>query len=120
MHGAALTLPQPPHATPRRRSRRAFRVLPGFGLTMGCTLLYVSLIVLLPLSAAFLRSAGCHGLHLVRSVENPSKFVLHVQWESVAHHMEIFRNAPEFQEWRENVGHCFAAPPNVWHGQAVA
>jgi len=57
MHGATLTLPQPPHATPRRRSRRAFRVLPGFGLTMGCTLLYVSLIVLLPLSAAFLRSA---------------------------------------------------------------
>jgi len=39
------------------RSRRRLRMLPGFGLTMGCTLLYVSLIVLLPLSAAFLRSA---------------------------------------------------------------
>ena len=69
---------------------------------------------------AFLRAPGCHGLHLVRSVETPAKFVLHVQWESVAHHMELFRNAPEFQVWRENVGHCFAAPPNVWHGQTVA
>jgi sulfate transport system permease protein len=39
------------------RPRRAWRVLPGFGLTMGVTLLYVSLIVLIPLSAAFLRTA---------------------------------------------------------------
>ncbi|WP_425613952.1 sulfate ABC transporter permease subunit CysT [Anatilimnocola sp. NA78] len=33
-------------------------VLPGFGLTMGFTLLYLGLIVLLPLSAMFLRTAG--------------------------------------------------------------
>ncbi|MCB5945245.1 antibiotic biosynthesis monooxygenase [Acidocella sp. KAb 2-4] len=69
---------------------------------------------------AFLRSAGCYGLHLVRSVESPSKFVLHVRWESVEHHMVNFRAAPEFQEWRGNVAHCFAAPPHVWHGEVVA
>jgi quinol monooxygenase YgiN len=69
---------------------------------------------------AFLRSAGCHGLVLRRSVENPLKFVLQVQWESVDHHMVTFRAAPEFQEWRGNVGHCFAAAPNVWHGEVVA
>jgi sulfate transport system permease protein len=33
-------------------------VLPGFGLSLGFTLLYLSLIVLLPLSAAFLKTAG--------------------------------------------------------------
>jgi sulfate transport system permease protein len=33
------------------RSGRARRVLPGFGLTLGYTLLYLSLIVLLPLTA---------------------------------------------------------------------
>ncbi len=33
------------------------RVLPGFGLTLGYTLLYLSLIVLIPLSALFLRTA---------------------------------------------------------------
>jgi quinol monooxygenase YgiN len=69
--------------------------------------------------AAFLRSPGCHGLQLVRSVENPSKFVLQVQWETVAHHMELFRNSPEFQLWRENVGNCFAGSPVVWHGETV-
>lgn len=68
---------------------------------------------------AFLRSVGCHGLALVRGVENPSKFVLQVQWESVDHHMVTFRAAPEFREWRTNVGSFFATPPKVWHGETV-
>jgi sulfate transport system permease protein len=34
------------------------RVLPGFGLSMGFTLFYLSLIVLIPLSAVFLKSAA--------------------------------------------------------------
>ncbi len=33
-------------------------VLPGFGLTMGFTVVYLSLIVLIPLAALFLKSAG--------------------------------------------------------------
>ncbi len=33
-------------------------MLPGFGLTLGTTLLFLSLIVLLPLSAAFIRTSG--------------------------------------------------------------
>jgi sulfate transport system permease protein len=35
---------------------RRFRVLPGFGLTLGYTLLYLGLIVLIPLSAVFIRT----------------------------------------------------------------
>ncbi|MDC8773925.1 sulfate ABC transporter permease subunit CysT [Roseateles albus] len=42
---------------PKRAKRR---VLPGFGPTMGFTQFYLSLIVLIPLSAVFLKSAG-HG-----------------------------------------------------------
>jgi sulfate transport system permease protein len=51
---ATLPLPGP---VPAIEYPRRFRVVPGFGLTLGYTLLYVSLIVLLPLSAAFVRSA---------------------------------------------------------------
>ena len=40
---------------PKRR-----RVLPGFGPTLGFTLFYLSLLVLIPLAAVFLKSAG-HG-----------------------------------------------------------
>jgi len=36
----------------------ARRVLPGFGLSLGFTLAYLSLIVLIPLSAVFIKSAG--------------------------------------------------------------
>jgi len=40
---------------PRRLPRR---VLPGFGLTLGYTMVYLSLLVLIPLSAVFIRSLG--------------------------------------------------------------
>lgn len=39
-------------------SRRKRSVLPGFGLTLGLTLAYLSIVVLIPLSTVFLRSAG--------------------------------------------------------------
>jgi sulfate transport system permease protein len=45
-----------PIAASARRAPR--RVLPGFGLTLGYTIVYLSLIVLIPLSATFLRAAG--------------------------------------------------------------
>jgi len=57
MSDTALALSQRLDAAGHSARRRSFRVLPGFGLTMGYTLVYVSLIVLIPLSAAFLRSA---------------------------------------------------------------
>jgi len=45
---------------PRRRPRR---VLPGFGLTLGYTMAYLSLLVLIPLSAVFIRSFGSGWSH---------------------------------------------------------
>lgn len=39
-------------------ARESRSPLPGFGLSLGFTIFYLSLIVLLPLSAAFLRTAG--------------------------------------------------------------
>lgn len=40
----------------RRKPLRAHSVLPGFGLSLGFTLVYLSLIVLIPLSATFLKT----------------------------------------------------------------
>jgi sulfate/thiosulfate transport system permease protein len=47
--------PQPIAARPRGRLRGG-SVLPGFGLSLGFTLLYLSLIVLIPLSTVFLKT----------------------------------------------------------------
>lgn len=46
-------------------------VLPGFGLTMGFTLLYLCLIVLIPLSALFLKTATIDARHFWQTVTDP-------------------------------------------------
>lgn len=50
----------------RRRS-----VIPGFGLTMGLTLLYLGLLVLIPLSTVFFRSAGLSFSGVWQTVTDP-------------------------------------------------
>jgi sulfate transport system permease protein len=50
---------------------RAKRVLPGFGLSLGFTLAYLSLIVLIPLSAVFIKSAGMGWDNFVNAVTAP-------------------------------------------------
>jgi sulfate transport system permease protein len=51
--------------------RRRKRVLPGFGLSLGYTLAYLSLIVLIPLSAAFLKTAQMTWPAFVAAVSSP-------------------------------------------------
>ncbi|MDB6083004.1 MAG: hypothetical protein JWN43_885, partial [Gammaproteobacteria bacterium] len=41
---------------PKGRAAKARPVIPGFGLTLGYTIMYLSLIVLIPLTATFVRS----------------------------------------------------------------
>ncbi|GAA0500336.1 sulfate ABC transporter permease subunit CysT [Pigmentiphaga daeguensis] len=52
---STLGILHPPLARPGRARR--FGVLPGFGLSMGFTVFYLSLIVLIPLSTLFFKSA---------------------------------------------------------------
>ena len=52
------SLPAPSPASARRKRRfRGGSVLPGFGLSLGFTLLYLGLMVLIPLSTVFLKTA---------------------------------------------------------------
>ena len=52
----------PPSFRTMSSARSSRSILPGFGLSLGFTLAYLGLIVLVPLSAAFLKTAGM-GLH---------------------------------------------------------
>jgi quinol monooxygenase YgiN len=67
----------------------------------------------------FARAPGFHKLELHHSIEHPQQFLLMVQWESVAHHTEQFRQSPDFALWRAAVGECFASTPKVQHTQTV-
>jgi len=50
--------PQLPASFQSSRKRVNRRVIPGFGLSMGITLSYLGLVVLVPLSAIFIRTSG--------------------------------------------------------------
>ncbi|MDA8295214.1 MAG: antibiotic biosynthesis monooxygenase [Actinomycetota bacterium] len=65
--------------------------------------------------AVILSADGCNSARLLRGIESPSSFLLLVEWDSLAHHMEGFRNSPLFAEWRAILGPYFAEPPVVEH-----
>jgi sulfate transport system permease protein len=50
---------------------KSYSVLPGFGLTMGLTIAYLSLLVLIPLSGLFIRSLTASPAELWREVTDP-------------------------------------------------
>jgi sulfate transport system permease protein len=58
-------------SSPAKATRRRAAVLPGFGLSLGVTLVYVSLVVLIPLSAAFIKTASLTWLAFVDIVTAP-------------------------------------------------
>jgi sulfate/thiosulfate transport system permease protein len=47
---------------------RSKAVLPGFGITMGFTLLYLSLVVIIPLIALFLKAATMNGTEFIATI----------------------------------------------------
>ena len=62
---------------------------------------------------------GCLSARMTRSIESPSRFVLLVEWESVAAHEENFRGSDRFDRWRAAVGGFFAAPPAIEHVEDI-
>ena len=67
----------------------------------------------------FGRAKGCRSMKLERSIENPLRYRLVVEWDSIEDHVVGFRNSADFQTWRSLVGHTFAAPPAVEHTRIV-
>jgi heme-degrading monooxygenase HmoA len=67
----------------------------------------------------FRRAKGCTGMALQKSHENPQRYRLFVQWQTLENHTKDFRESADFQEGRKLVGHCFASPPNVEHVSEV-
>ena len=64
--------PISPTSVPKRRRERINRrVIPGFGLTMGFTLTYLTLLVLIPLSAVFIRTSGMGREDFWKAISSP-------------------------------------------------
>jgi len=63
----------------------------------------------------FLMSKGCIAFRLHRSMEQPSRYRMFVEWETIEDHMIEFRNSDAFVEWRRLCGSYFLNPPRVEH-----
>jgi heme-degrading monooxygenase HmoA len=63
---------------------------------------------------------GVRTIRMTHGIEQPSRFVLLVEWESVEAHQHNFRDTDRFGRWRTRVGPYFAHPPLVEHYEDVA
>ncbi|MGH9088772.1 MAG: antibiotic biosynthesis monooxygenase family protein [Acidimicrobiales bacterium] len=70
-----------------------------------------------PLLAA---SEGCRTVRLSRCVEEPGRYLLLVEWDSVEAHAEGFRGSPVYDEWRRLLHHFWEPRPTVEHFATVA
>ena len=52
---------------------------------------------------------------LQRCMENSSRYLLLVQWETLEAHTIGFRGSPEYQEWRKLLHHFYDPFPVVQH-----
>jgi quinol monooxygenase YgiN len=57
---------------------------------------------------------GCASVRLGRGVENPSKFILLLEWDSVESHTALTKT-PAFDEFKVLVGPFFRGAPNMEH-----
>ncbi|WP_221793792.1 antibiotic biosynthesis monooxygenase family protein [Aquisediminimonas sediminicola] len=67
----------------------------------------------------FQTAEGCRGMRLERMIEDPAKYMLRIQWDSLEHHMVTFRNSEGFQAWRALASPFFVAAPVVEHSREV-
>ena len=60
-------------------------------------------------------AVGFRSFKIQKGIENPQRYILMIEWETLDNHMVDFRNSPAYAKWREIVGPFFAGPPVVEH-----
>ena len=52
---------------------------------------------------------------LQKCIENPSRYILLVNWKTLEDHIEGFRGSEEYQDWRALLHHFYDPFPKVEH-----
>ena len=66
------------------------------------------------------RQSGYLGHELLRSLESPGSYALHVRWRTVADHEDGFRRSDAYPAWRARLHHFYDPFPSVAHFARVA
>jgi len=56
---------------------------------------------------------------LQRCIENPSRYILLVNWQTLEDHEQGFRQSAEYQEWKALLHHFYDPFPTVEHFEKV-
>ena len=62
---------------------------------------------------------GYRGHELKRCLEQPNRYLLLVQWETLEDHTEGFRGSAEYQEWKRLLHHYYDPFPTVQHYETL-
>ncbi|MEA5468252.1 antibiotic biosynthesis monooxygenase [Spirulina sp. 06S082] len=57
---------------------------------------------------------------LKRCIENPSRYILMVNWETLEDHTEGFRGSSAYQEWKQLLHHYYDPFPVVEHYESLS
>jgi heme-degrading monooxygenase HmoA len=72
-------------------------------------------------AAPLIASIPGHISHrLQRCIEQPSRYLLLVEWQTLEAHVEEFRNSPQYLQWRALLHHFYDPFPTVEHFETVA
>lgn len=61
---------------------------------------------------------GFRSLRLVRGIEQPNRYLLLVEWDTLEDHTVGFRGSPGYEEWRRLLHHFYDPFPVVDHFEA--
>lgn len=61
------------------------------------------------------RSKGFRTIAHKRCVEQPNRYILLIEWDTIEDHTVGFRESELFKEWRALIGPFFAEAPLVQH-----
>ena len=70
--------------------------------------------------AVISQAEGYRGSTFHQGIEDPQRFVLRIEWDSVDAHMKGFREGPLFPQWRSHFGQYIDGAPDVSHFEVIA
>lgn len=71
-------------------------------------------------SAIIGRMRGYRGHNLYRCMEQPGKYLLLVQWDTLEDHTVGFRQSTDYQEWKALLHHFYDPLPDVEHFERLS
>ena len=63
---------------------------------------------------------GCRSVTLRRCIEDASRFIFTIEWETLEHHTVHFRGGPQFQEYRNCIAGLYVDPIVARHYETVS